>query len=417
MGEVVHKSPAAGHVFVARQPIFDRHRRVFGYELLLEPASPGDFYATSAERTSARVISDALLAIGLDTLVGTRRAFVSVSRRLLLDGIPDVLPAARVALQLSSDIEADAEVVECCKALKAKGYTLAVDDFVLTPWTADLVPLAGFLKVNVDAIDAETRARLVTGQARNGPALIAKGVNSAVLFDALAGGGCTYFQGDFLGHPSVKQGRSVPGNQIVYLRLLRALNNSDLSVQQIEDLVKHDAALCHRILRTVNSWSFALKSTVTSIRDALLILGRDIVRRWASLWALAGLNERAHSELLLTATTRARFCEIAGGLAFGDDGEAAGFLLGMCSMFEALLERPMTEILADLPLDLETKGALLGHDSPKRWLLDCAVAYEHGRFDEAAGLARQMHIDPVRLPGAYADAMRWSRELERQRAA
>jgi EAL and modified HD-GYP domain-containing signal transduction protein len=406
-----------GHAFVARQPILDQTRKLVGYELLLKPASPSDPHASALDRTSARVISETLLSIGLETLTGGKPAFVNISRRLLLEGIPEVLPAKSVVLQLAGDVEADSEVVEACTTLRQAGYSFAVDEFVLNPWTADLVPLSSYLKVNASTIDAGTRAKLITERAPGGPALIATSVDTIGLFDALVGVGCPYFQGLFLGEPVVKRGRIVPGQQLTYLRLLRALNNPDLSVAALEELVKHDAALCHRILQTVNSAGFALRTTVRSIGDALLLLGRDTVRRWASLWALASLNERAHPEVVVMATIRARCCEILGGLIGGDDGASDGFFLGLCSLLDTILERRMSEVLVDLPLSDEIKHALLGADSTGRRLLDCVIAYERGKWDEAVSAGRRLGLDPLRLPKAYADALRWSKELHQHRAA
>jgi EAL and modified HD-GYP domain-containing signal transduction protein len=187
-------------------------------------------------------------------------------------------------------------------------------------------------------------------------------------------------------------------------------------VAELEDHVKHDAALCLRILRTVNSAGFALRSTVTSIRDALILLGRDTIRRWASLWVLASLNDKAISEVVATATIRARCCEVLGASA-SDELGSQGFLLGLCSLLDAILERPMADVLADLPIDAETKAALLGTDNEMRRLLDCAIAYENGDWQRAADLARAVGIRPATLQTAYADAIKWSRALDTDRAA
>jgi c-di-GMP-related signal transduction protein len=335
-----------------------------------------------------------------------------------VDGLPDVLPANRVILQLAADVEADAEVIDACRALRAAGYALAIDDFTLTPWTADLVPFATFVKVGVCALDADTRSRRIESEAAGGPALILKDVDSIAVFDAMIGAGAgRYFQGNFLGEAVVKHGRTANGHQLTYLRLLQALNNPNRSLDDLEDMVKADAALCFRLLRTVNSAGFGLRTTVTSIRDALLMLGRDTIRRWASLWGLAGLNEQAHEELISMATIRARSCEtLASGMAHGDDLAPQAFLVGLCSVLDAILERPMTEILEGLPVVPDVRSALLGTDNTLRRLLNCAIAYERGQWQQAVDLATTIRLDPARLPVAYQDALRWSRELNQQRA-
>jgi c-di-GMP-related signal transduction protein len=407
-------APTTGQVFVARQPILDRNKRVIGYELRFKPSPGAAPEAAGAIDSSARVISDAVVTVGLDQLTDGRRAFVNVSRQLLLDGIPSVLPSEQVVLELASDIEADGEVLEACESLRAKGYSIAVDDFSLNEWTADLVPFADYLKVDFAVHpDAEARQAMTSSRGGHSPALIAKGIETMDAFESAVTEGYAFFQGFFFGRPLITQARDVPGHQVAHLRLLHALNNPNLSVHQLEDLIKHDASLCYRILRTVNSAAYALRTPITSIRQALVYLGRDTVRRWVSLWALAGLSERAHAEVVVMSTIRARFCELVAAGRGDEDSGAEGFLLGMCSLLDVILDRPMDAVLAQLPLSPETQAALRGEDNEGRKLLDCVIAYERGIWDRAVELARVVGVQSLVLPKAHADSLRWTRELQR----
>jgi EAL and modified HD-GYP domain-containing signal transduction protein len=398
-------------VFLAREPILDRRKRVIGYEVRLRPeAGPA---TADADRASARVITEGLVGIGLDTVASGQKAFVRIGREMLISGVPAVLPPGKVVIELGTDIEADREVVAACEELRRNGYALAVDDFVLNEWTADLVPLASYLKVDMKAsVDPETRARTVACLRPGVTALVAKNVETFEEFESAARDGFTAFQGFFFGRPLLLQGRDVPGQQLALLRVLKALNNPNLSVGQLEELVKHDAALCYRILRTVNSAAFALQTTIKSVREALLLLGRDTVRRWASIWALAGLNADAHSELVVMSTTRARCCELTAGSARGEDAGAEAFLMGMCSLLDAILDRPMPAIVAELPLEDRTKRALCGEANPMRDVLDCVLAYERGAWEECDALARKAKVNPAILPVAYVEALKWSREFQ-----
>jgi c-di-GMP-related signal transduction protein len=401
-----------GGVFLARQPILDTKRQVFGYQLLYQESHVVEGPLAALDRTSARVISDAVLTIGLDTLTDGRKAFVGVSRRVLLDGIPAVLPSARVVLELAPDIEADREVIEGCQALRRQGYAIAVDDFAWNEWTADLVPLADYLKVDFTTSDAAARAHLAAKLPKGRPKLIGKRIETLDQFEEAVKAGYSYFQGFFFGRPLIARGRDVPGVQLGRLRLLHALNDPNLALHQLEELIKHDASLCYRILRTVNSAAFARRSAVHSIREALLMLGRDTVRRWASLWALAGMNERAHSELVIMSTVRARCCEILAGSRGGPEAGAEGFLLGLCSLLDVILERPMDAVLVDLPLDHETRAALMGADNAPRRMLDCVIAYERAEWARCVELAARAGIDAALLTTAYPEALKWTRELK-----
>ena len=411
LSPVAARTSAGPTVAVTRQPILDRHQRVFGYELQFGSASGPTSFTTGEPIAAARAISDAMLHVGLDVVAGGRRAFIKVGREYLLHGVQTALPASRVVVELAADVEGDAEVVRACHDLREAGYAIAVDDFELLPSTAALVPVANYLKVDMRTpADPGTRARTIACLRPGVTAMIATHVETFEQFESAVHDGFAYVQGFFLGRPLLLPARDIPGQQLAALRLIRALNDPNLAVAALEELVSHDAALCYRILRTVNSAAFAQRHVVQSMHDALLLVGRDAVRRWASLYAVAGLGERAPSELVVMSTVRARLAEL---LAASARGGAAGdaFLLGMCSLLDVLLGRPLASIVDELPLDDDTKLALCGTTNPKRRLLDCVIAYERGDWNACTTLARSLSIDPAVLPGAAAEALRWAQEL------
>jgi EAL and modified HD-GYP domain-containing signal transduction protein len=394
-------------VFVARQPILDHGRLVFGYELLC--GGPRLVSVDALESRPARVVADALLGVGLDALTDGRRAFIGITRRMLLEEIPAVLPPERVVLQLRGDVEADAEVVAACRSFRAAGYRFAIDDFVLNDWTADLVRIAEFVKVDPRAGADGDWKQLAGMGGDTRVTLIAKNVDTAEAFALARREGFTYCQGFFYGRPERHRVGTIPGQQISNLRLLHALQDPDLSVFAIEELIKPDPALCYRVLRAVNSAASAVRTEITSIRHALVMLGCATIRRWASLWTLARLNENGHPELLAMSAVRARACEQLAASG-GDAGEA--FLLGMCSLLDAILERPMAAILETLPVGAATRDALAGVENDRRRLLDCVIAYEAGDWNRCVMLAAAIGVDPARLQAAFGDALRWAHGLK-----
>jgi c-di-GMP-related signal transduction protein len=400
-------------VLVARQPILDTARRVFGYELLFRASAEATSCDAASERASARVITDALLTFGLDTLTGGRPAFINITRNLLLDGVSPMLPPGRVVLELLEDIGGDPDVIATCEALRKTGYAIALDDFVPTAENAALVPLADYVKVDFrSSLDAETRRELARSPAMRRVALIAEKVETAEECDAAIREGFSFLQGHFFGKPAIQSARDIPDHQLGCLKLLRALHQPGLTVSGLEDLIKHDVSLCYRVLRVVNSAGYGLRSEVDSIRQALVLLGLERVRRWASLWLLAGLNQGAHPELVTMATVRARCTEVLSIETAGQEAGAQGFLLGMGSMLGTILERPIEVVASQLPLTAETKAALLGDQNPSRLRLDCVIAYERGDWTVCAETARLANVDPTLLPRAHAEALQWSRKLD-----
>lgn len=396
----------------------DRAGRVFAYELRhREPTFMVTREVVPDDRATARVLTDALLAIGFDALTGGRPAFINVSRQFLLDGIPAGLPAASVVLNIGADVEAGTDVVAACRSLRDAGYSFAIDPFLLATGQSDLVKMASHVRVDFsDAATTADRTRALGGAVPQGLTLVATRLETAEMFHQAATEGYQYFQGNFFGRPAVKEGRAVPAHQIAQLRLLRALNNPNLGVHQLAELIKPDPAMCYRVLRAVNSAQFALQKTVSSIPDALVLLGRDTIRRWVSLWALANLGEGASPALLSAATLRGRFCELLVEQS-GRDDSAEGFLLGLCSMLDAILGQPMDAIVPDLPLPEVMKAALTGADNRHSRLLRCVGAWEQGQWDEAIELSEAAGLDAQALAGAYAAALAWTTELERLSSA
>lgn len=392
-------------VFLARQPIFDRQRRVFGYELLFR-APQGARGHVSLDEESAALLSESILAFGLDTLTHGRPTFVKVSPHVLLTGLPHALPAQQVVIELPEDIEPSPDVLEACMAIRRKGYRVALDHVVGASALTALLPLVDYLKSDVTQLAQVTAWASIDARPGPPPVVIATRVEGADDFAEATAAGCALFQGDFIGRPVMKATTDIPGNRLTYLRLFHGLQNPDISPRELEDLIKPDASLVYRLLRAVNSAAFAQHSRVDSIRQALVLLGYGTVRQWASLWAMTAFNSNAPDELVTISTVRGRTCEIvANEDPTGMLGD--GFLLGMTSLLDAILEIPMDDVLTHLPLPEDVDAALRGQDNRSRRLLDSVIAFEHGHWDACRALAVQAGVDAEAVPRAYGQALKW----------
>jgi len=399
-------------VFLAREPIVNRHNRILGYQIRvgdsLSPDGP-----VSAEAIDVARAGSALNVEEVSLLGRGRSTFFRVTRESLLGSLNAGLHPRHAVLELPSSIAADKEVRSACANLRERGYRVSIDDFSINAPAAPLAEFANYLKIDCSAPDhADTRARTVACFKSQVAAMVGTGVNTHEERDAAAGEGLEYFQGFMLGCVDTAAARAFSPNQIVLLKVLGALSDSRLSTGQLEDLVKHDPALCYRILRTVNSANFALRHTVTSMSQAILLLGRDTIRRWASLWTMAGIGADAHDELIAMAALRARLCETLVSTSRGPEAGTEAFLIGMCSMFDAILNQPISTVVSELPLAESSRAALCGEPGMMRTVLDCVIAHERGRWVESGRLAATAKVNPWILPGTFMEALRWVRELD-----
>jgi c-di-GMP-related signal transduction protein len=404
-----HQDPAGIKLrYVARQPIFDRDEKVFGYELLFRDDMDNTFHGSDPDVASRSTLDSSLL-VGLDVLCDGRRAFMNCTRDTLIGGLITLLPSHSTVVEILETVPVDDEVVTACQRLKEAGYLIALDDYVSDDPREPLAEMADILKVDLKLTTLEQRAALVK---KHGPwrcRMLAEKVENHAEFVAARDQGFVYFQGYFLRRPEMMTTHDVPANAVNYLRMLQAVSVADLDVPVLEKLIKTETSICYRLLRYMNSAKFGFKSEIHSVRHALAILGDREVRRWVRLIATIGAGQDKTSDLVLCALVRARFGELLAPLT--PHGESDLFLLGLLSMLDVMLETPMSDILDKIPLDSETKAVLRGEPSLLRPIYQLILAHESGEWEAGQGICASLHIDPDTVAASYWQAQQWAREV------
>ena len=402
-------------IHVARQPILDANRHVFGYELLYREAALDGSCTAVGDVAGSRVLTDALLGIGLDTLTDRTLAFINFTRAMVLGGAASLLPTKGVVIERREDIEVDQPLIEALRELRQQGYTFALDDFVPGSPAEVLLPYASFVKLDVlEASAWRTAARHLRTANRR---VVAERVERSEVAIEAQRAGCSLFQGYYFCRPATHSARALPAYRQSYLDLFAALNRPDLTIAALEDLVKRDLSLTMRVLRSINSAAYALGGSITSVRQALVLLGVQQVRQWAAVWAMAGLSAGAPHELVAITLVRARMCELLGRRRGGDELAGEMFLLGMCSTLDVVLEQPMETILSHLPVGAKISETLLTGKGEWRALLDAVIARERGYFSALPEMLAPLNVTEEQLSEAYVDALKWAHDLNTRTAA
>jgi EAL and modified HD-GYP domain-containing signal transduction protein len=380
------------HVFIARQPIFDLGLEVVGYELLFRGANQNTAVISDHDEATSTVVINAFTEMGLDTVVGDRRAWINVSRDFLLGGLARILPRSQVVLELLEDQLIDDALLDAMEDHRARGYTIALDDFAGSEAIAPALEHADIVKLDVLARDRAAVQEDVARLAGRGIALLAEKVETREEHEYCLELGFELFQGYFFCKPERMEARSVAPNRLSILQLVAALQDPKIEIAQLETLVSRDVALSYRLLRYINSAFFGLRREVDSIGRALMLLGIDNVKRWATLSIFASVDEKPR-ELIETALVRARFCELA-----GEGNRDQLFTLGLFSVVDALMDAPMEDVIGSMPFPEEMAAALVSHAGPKGELLETALRYERGDFVPPAD----------ELGDAYLEAIEWA---------
>jgi len=396
---------------VARRPIFDRTRHLFAYQLLFRSGPEAFFDPQQPAVTAAHAPGGPLPGVPL--LSDGKTAFMHFSRATLLGGLAMLLAPEEVVVELASSVTADDEVLEACRQLKRAGYRIALDGFVESDHSMPLLRYADFVKVDAAATSPEDRDRLVR---EIGPAeitLLAENVDTWELLGQVANSGYRYFQGYFFTKPVTVSARAIPGFRLNYLRLIEELSHPT-NVDRLERVVKQEASIAYRLLRRVNSLAFGFRTEVRSLRHALVLLGEHELRASAMVWVLAEIGQESPDGLVVACTLRARTCELIAEASGGRMSPSELFLVGLFSMIDAIMERPIEQVIANLPVSREVRDALTGTPGVAKAVLDCVMAYERGGWSLASDLAHTAGVDEAVLASSYLQAIKWTGDVFHQ---
>jgi c-di-GMP-related signal transduction protein len=375
------KTEPAARLFLARQPILDRQQRCVAYELLSRSGADNAYTGDPGDGDAAtmRTLDVAMHLEGLANLAGGKRVFINVTRSMLVHNLTDVLPPQRCVLELLETVPPDDEVIAACRRLKALGYQLALDDF--TSHERTMLPLldeVDIIKIDFPLTTRESRRELMTRFAGGSLQLLAEKVETPEEFAEALDLGFHLFQGYFFCRPQVIERRQLPMDKQVYLRFLQQIAEPKPDFSVLEETIRSEPALSLRLLSYLNSASLGVRERITSIHHALTLLGETNLRRWAGVFALSALSEDKTPELTVQCLNRAFCGEALAPHCLPTIVPFDAFLAGLLSGLDAVLDRPMPELLRQMNASVDVKSALLGGSAPLGQLRRLVLACEHG---------------------------------------
>jgi EAL and modified HD-GYP domain-containing signal transduction protein len=383
---------------LSRQPILDPQRHLFGYELFL---CPGVAHECNPELTTREAVDHWLMLVP-EPNQGS--AFIPCAAGALTEGLVTLLPAANTVLILDASAPPAPGVLQAAITLRQLGYRFAIDGLVPRSELEPLVQLAGFIRIDFQTCDFADRRALYVMAAGHPMQLMARNVENDIQMRIARSEGCSLFQGSFFSQPVLVSSRPVPQNHLVYLRLLGALHEVPADLRKVEKLISGDTSLCYRVLRLANSAMQGHPSPITTIREALLMVGEDAIRKIATVAVAGALISGRSTTLASMALSRACFCELLASSLF--ESPARMHLLGMISMLDVLLETPMSRILQTLPISSEMKSALAGDESGPGRVLALVRSLEACDWPHCQEAQRLLGLEEAWVAATYVKALR-----------
>lgn len=402
---------------MAKQPIFNLNEELFGYELLYRSNHAHNFFTgVNGDQATSDVIINSFLNIGMDKLSEGKPCFVNFTENLLKLGLPTYFDPSTLVVEILEDVKPTGEILDICRQLKDQGYRIALDDFYMEGDdlnTLKLLAYVDIVKIDILNTPRDKWVRLLQKLKGTHLKFLAEKVETREEFEQCVLDGYTYFQGYFFSKPTILKSFDVPHYFTQYYQIIGELSQIEPDIDKLASAIEKDLSLSYKLLKLIKSPSIRPVSTVSTIKQTVLLLGLNEIRRWIYVIAVRDSiyqNTRPSvNEVIKLCFTRAKMGELLAEYRRERANKSSFFLLGMLSSIDCLLDCPLQDIMKELPLKHEIKAALL-HEETNLYseTLELIHALERDDWTNLSALCVSMELEVQKVTELFRQAMDWS---------
>lgn len=398
-------------VYVARQPIFDIDQNVQAYELLFRAGMENTYPGGDGDVATAKLISNSFHTDGLEDLTKGKKAFINFTRKLIIEKAAHALAPEDLVVEVLETIEPDEDVILALKALKDKGYTIALDDFVLEPKFEPFIELADIIKIDFALTKPLARKNIVDKYLSKGIQFLAEKIESHYEFEEAKAIGYSLFQGFFFCEPEIIQGKDIPQYKYVYLKVLGDVSRADILSEEVQAIVKAHPELEKNIPKISTKLESRESVTMANLEEMYRLVSLVDVKRSIYIQSILILGRDKPEELTLKSLIRAKFSEALSKDLAGQSSHENAFLMGLFSSLDVLLGRPMMDVIDKIPLDPMIKSCLLGEENILRRIHELVLFYENGEWERVEQVTRKINLHEINYPKYYLSSVEWANNL------
>ncbi|MCL2565671.1 MAG: HDOD domain-containing protein [Defluviitaleaceae bacterium] len=403
--------------FVTAVPLFTTDMSVEAYQLRYQDSSK--LFGLSDDHTMLDGIMnspglDILNNVGIEPFTGGEPIFLPVNPYMLLSNFADScqIPPNLLVPVLSKDMPLKEIYFQKCYELTKAGFRLAIPEFELTHLASLLYNMASFVLLNAkdpECLDNFKRIRNKYPKIT----VVFQNVDDMEMFKNLKEMSNCLYEGSFYNIPVDQTNNKVSPLRTNALRLLKIMGeeNIDFDLDEVSDIIQKDAALSIALLKFINSPVIGISNKVTSIKNAIALLGQKETRKWTIACVTMYVAEDSPSELTRISLTRAKYTEnLATAFEMGIHAPSL-FLMGLFSLLDVILDKPMKEALEEVSVSDTIREALAFGKGEFVDVLDLVNAYEKADWKVVSRIMLLRNIDPHKLNQAFVDSLVWYRQL------
>ncbi|MGM0419208.1 MAG: EAL and HDOD domain-containing protein [Thermodesulfobacteriota bacterium] len=395
-------------IFVARQPVFDSNKKTIAYELLFRDSLNNYFPDIDGNTATSKVLSNTFFNIGIQEITNSMPGLINFTRELILNKIPMVFPKDNIIIEILEDIEPDEEIVHVTSQFKKKGYKIALDDFIFHDKFESLIKISNIIKFDLFETPLNSLDETIDKIRNSNPKIIllAEKVETYDEFHKAKEMGFSMFQGYFFSKPEILSNKDIPLNKLSLLQLVSECQKSDLDIEKLVSLIKNDPSVSYKLLKFINSAYFNRPCEIQSIRDAVTFMGSDELKKFINLVAVSGIAEEKPNELMRNSVIRARMCELMGNELKTEFSAEELFTIGLFSLMDAMLDKPMEEVLKNITFSQKFINVLLRKSKTVNILFLIIEAFEKGNWEKSRMIDKNNPSLYRKIHGFYLESLK-----------
>lgn len=397
--------------YAARQPIFDVNKEVYAYELLFREGLANVFPDIGDDEATSKMIDGLQTNLGLDSLTHDKLAFLNFTHDTLLNKYPLLLPNDQVVVEVLETVRPGKKLLAAVKDLKEHGYIIALDDYIHEPVWKHFYPYTDIIKIDWQEMSLD-EVKDVIKAIKPFPhiKLLAEKVETHEEYETALELGFCYFQGYFFSKPEVMQTVSLQPSQIAIAQLMAEMAETEPNINKISQAFEQDVNLSFKLLKYAQSPIFKRAREISNIKQAIVALGLQELRRFVSLLFTAQLKSEKPAELTIMSLARARFCESIAALPGQSTDKSMAFLTGLLSLLDAMLDASLENLLEQLPLSDQIKNALCKQEGELAQYLKLVAHFEQAEWDKANKLAAKLKLSSEKAAECHVESLAWATE-------
>jgi len=398
--------------FITRQPIKDVNSRIIGYEILYH----GENQAYGSDETAIRANDFAaantiynFLTQNVEKSLKDSVHFMTFTTTLLMKKTPHLFDKSRLVIQIDDSVIIHPLAMHMVQQYGNEGYRIAVNEFQFAPRYLSLMGGIDFIKLNFQTVSEVSFHNIIEIAHSMGKQCIATNIQDEASYNKAVKMNLDGMEGSYVAGKLATKTHTGGYLQSNFFQLMVAVTRDEPNMEEIERIISMDATLTYGLLRMANSVYYAVRHRATSIRQAIMTLGINQLKQWIYLLSASNAENEidpASEEFLKISFMRASFCsELINYTRNVHLSKSNAYLMGMFSTLNYLIDAPLEDILAQVPILDDIKKALLKHEGPYGALYDLVLNYENANWNQINMLTEALGIPTNLLTSLYFNCM------------